>query len=58
MKEFEAFYKDQNEAQTLAVDVKTGFNVAEMLSKNAKPFPEYFLKGFSEKIDMDVWDGF
>jgi hypothetical protein len=29
-----------------------------MFKKDAAPLADYLLKGFSESIEMDVWDGF
>jgi len=36
----------------------TGFNLEELLAEEAEPIPNYIMKGMSEKIQLNLWDGF
>jgi hypothetical protein len=38
--------------------MKFNFNLKEMMAKDAKPVQEYFLQGFSTKVELNLWAGF
>jgi len=38
--------------------MSTGFSLEDMFAEGAEPFPTFFMQGFSEKIDIKLWEGF
>jgi len=36
----------------------TGFNFEELFAEDAEPIPHYIMKGMSNKINLNLWDGF
>lgn len=51
-------YKDQDQAQQVTVQCSTGFSVKDVFAEDAEPIPNYAIKGFSEKLDVELWEGF
>lgn len=58
IKMFEGLYKDQKEEQSFTASVSAGFSPKEIFLPDAEFLPNYVLKGFSEKFDISLWDGF
>lgn len=51
-------YKDQDQDQSVTAQFAAGFSLEEMFGEEADPIPNYLMKGFSEKFDIKLWDGF
>lgn len=57
MKGGASFFKQKSD-QNVDIQSTTGFNFAELFSEDAEPIPTYIMKGASEKIQVNLWDGF
>jgi len=52
------FWNSNKIAQSASASLKFNFNLEELFAEDAKPVSEYFLQGFSSKMELNLWDGF
>lgn len=52
------FWTSNKISQSASASLKFNFNLEELFAEDAKPVSEYFLQGFSSKIELNLWDGF
>lgn len=52
------FWNANQIEQTFNFGINFNFTVEELFAKDAKPIPDFFLRGFSTKVDINLWDGF
>lgn len=38
--------------------MQAGFSIADVFAEDAENIPHYLMKGFSEKFELDLWEGF
>lgn len=41
----------------MTFQASSGFSLEEMFSPNSENIPHYLMQGFSEKFEVDLWEG-
>jgi hypothetical protein len=49
-------FKGKTHAQSVGFSLKTGMSVDEVLSESGEVIPVYINKGYSKKLEFDLWD--
>lgn len=40
------------------MQASAGFSLADVFAEDANDVPSYIMQGFSEKFEIDLWEGF
>lgn len=51
-------FSSQTSDQNVSINTMTGFNFEELFAEDAEPIPTYLMNGMSQKVKLNLWDGF